>query len=282
MVAHLWANKAQPCARVATGNFYFDGDTIYSYGSHFPIARHVKGKGGTSAVLFTTKGYSATTAQHKAIVASACRHLTTFHVADVRAVPREDFADYRQRFAALVGSYANARQRRPAILAEMRALTEEANGFAEFYGLKIRLSLPADLSAMVAECKRQERREKERKQREARKRQEEARKQLEAWSNGESDYLPSVFYDSPIRLRVKGDELQTSRGARVPLDHAVKAFRVIKRLKQRGESYERNGHTIHLGHFALDRVDSDGNVTAGCHHVAWDEIERVATLVGVN
>ena len=121
---------------MATGNFYFDGDTIYSYGSHFPIARHVKGKGGTSAVLFTTKGYSATTAQHKAIVASACRHLTTFHVADVRAVPREDFADYRQRFAALVGSYANARQRRPAILAEMRALTEEANGFAEFYGLK--------------------------------------------------------------------------------------------------------------------------------------------------
>ena len=44
MVAHLWAHRAQESAP-QRGNFYFDGDTIYSYGSHFPIARHVKHKG---------------------------------------------------------------------------------------------------------------------------------------------------------------------------------------------------------------------------------------------
>ena len=104
---------------------------------------------------------------------------------------------------------------------------------------------------------------------------------MQKWVDGESDFLCQQSY-GPIRLRIKGDELQTSRGARVPLDHAVKAFRVIKRLKTRGESYERNGHTIHLGHFALDAVDQQGNVTAGCHHVEWAEIERVATLAGVN
>ena len=37
-----------------------------------------------------------------------------------------------------------------------------------------------------------------------------------------------------------------------------------------------------LGHFALDAVDPQGNVTAGCHNVTWAEIERVATLAGVN
>ena len=41
-----------------------------------------------------------------------------------------------------------------------------------------------------------------------------------------------------------------------------------------------NGHTIHLGHFALDAVDGAGNVRAGCHEVAWEEIERVATSPG--
>jgi hypothetical protein len=76
--------------------------------------------------------------------------------------------------------------------------------------------------------------------------------------------------------------LQTSRGARVPLDHAVKAFRVIKRLRDKGQTYERNGHTIHLGHFALDSIDNAGNVRAGCHTVEWEEIARVATLAGVN
>ncbi len=89
-------------------------------------------------------------------------------------------------------------------------------------------------------------------------------------------------YGEPIRLRIKGDELQTSRGARVPLAHAVKAFRVIKRLRDKGQAYQRNGHTIHLGHFALDSIDSAGNVRAGCHEVEWAEIARVATLAGVN
>ena len=42
MVAHLWANKSQDSARESGGRFYFVGDTIYSYGSHFPIARHVE------------------------------------------------------------------------------------------------------------------------------------------------------------------------------------------------------------------------------------------------
>ena len=36
------------------------------------------------------------------------------------------------------------------------------------------------------------------------------------------------------------------------------------------------------GHFALDAVDARGNVRAGCHEVAWEEITRVATLAGVN
>ena len=37
MVAHLWAHKSQDFARNPCHNFYFHGDTIYSYGSHFPV-----------------------------------------------------------------------------------------------------------------------------------------------------------------------------------------------------------------------------------------------------
>jgi hypothetical protein len=65
MVAHLWAHQSQDSARTANGNFFFTGDTIYSYGHHFPIARHVGG-----VVLFTTRGYSVTTAGHKGHVES--------------------------------------------------------------------------------------------------------------------------------------------------------------------------------------------------------------------
>ena len=279
MVAHLWANKSQDFARNPGHNFYFHGDTIYSYGSHFPIARHVTHKGG-AAVLFTTRGYSSTTAGHKCMVEGACRHLTVFHVADVNSTePRKQVADYRKRFMGLVGSYAKARQRKPEILAELRGLVEEANRYAEFFGLRARLSLPDDLTGMIAECRAIEKREKTRKQREEAKREREELERVQKWVDGESDYCPTY---GPIRLRIKGDELQTTLRARVPLAHAVKAFRVIKRLHEKGQAYERNGHTIHLGHFALDAIDTQGNVTAGCHNVSWEEIARVATLAGVN
>ena len=281
MVAHLWANRTQDYARNPGHNFYFSGDTIYSYGSHFPIARHVETKRGR-AVLFTTRSYSSTTAGHKCVVSSACRHLTTFHVPDVYGTDyRAGFDSYRKRYLELAQKYTKARNRKPEYLGELRAIVEEANQYAAFFGLRARLTLPDDLSAMETECKAIEKRERERKQREERKREREAQERLQKWVDGEIDYCPNG-YGQPIRLRIVGDELQTSRGARVPLDHAVKAFRTIKRLRDKGQSYERNGHTIHLGHFALDSVDAQGNVRAGCHEVAWDEIARVATLAGVN
>jgi hypothetical protein len=281
MVAHLWAHKSQDFARNPGHNFYFHGDTIYSYGSHFPVARHVENK-RSRAVLFTTRSYSSTTAGHKCMVEGACRHLTVFHVADVNsAEPRKQFAEYRAAYMALVGKYAKARQRKPEHLAALRDLVEEANRYAAFFGLRARLTLPDDLTGMIAECQAIEKRDRERKQREERKRERESQERLQKWVDGQIDYCPST-YGQPIRLRIAGDELQTSRGARVPLVHAVKAFRVLKRLHDKGQAYQRNGHTIHLGHFALDSLDTDGNVTAGCHTVQWAEITRVAALAGVN
>jgi len=49
----------------AASNFYYQGDTIYSYGSHFPICTKLRGKNGELiAYLFTSEGYSSSTAQH--------------------------------------------------------------------------------------------------------------------------------------------------------------------------------------------------------------------------
>lgn len=282
MVAHLWANQSQEYARNSRHNLYFDRDTIYSYGSHFPIARHVTQKNGKgkSAVLLTTKGYSHTTNGHKWVVERACSNLTIFHVSDVTSDARKQFADYQERYRDLVSKYSKARQKKPYYLEALRQLVEEANSFASFFGLRQRLTLPNDLFAMVAECKAMEKRERERRQREAKRRVQEAQKLVDRWLSGENVTL-GWTYQGPIRLRIVDSELQTSKGARVPLSHAIKAYRILKRLRSSGDTYQRNGHTIHLGEFALDSLDTEGNVIAGCHSVGWDEIERIATLAGV-
>ena len=67
-IPHLWAHQTQGEARNGTGSFYFRGATIYSYGSHFPIATHVKGSQGQPGVLFTSEKNSVTTSQHMSMV----------------------------------------------------------------------------------------------------------------------------------------------------------------------------------------------------------------------
>ena len=225
MVAHLWANQTQDSARNPCHNFYFHGDTIYSYGSHFPIARHVTRK-GNSAVLFTTRSYSSTTAGHKCTVESACRHLTVFHVADVNGTDcRKQFAQYRAEYMGLVGKYAKARQRKPEHLDALRRLVEEANGYAAFFGLRPRLTLPDDLTGMIAECQAIEKRERERKQREEGKREREAQERLQKWVDGETDYRRAVTVKlSGCVSRGKNCRLRAARGFPLNMPSRLSGF----------------------------------------------------------
>lgn len=79
---------------------------------------------------------------------------------------------------------------------------------------------------------------------------------------------------------IVGGLLETSHGADVPLIHAVKAFRFVKLVRQRGETWRKNGRTIRVGHYQIDAIDS-GGFTAGCHRINWAEIERLARELGV-
>jgi hypothetical protein len=51
-------------------NMFIYGDTIFSYGYHFPIARKTDkvDENGNKIVLFTNRDYSKTTARHKSYV----------------------------------------------------------------------------------------------------------------------------------------------------------------------------------------------------------------------
>lgn len=86
-----------------------------------------------------------------------------------------------------------------------------------------------------------------------------------------ANYIPGV---SPM-LRVVGDEAQTSLGARFPVSPARRGLAFIHTVRESGREHVRNGHTIHLGHYVIDRIEPDGTVHAGCHVVKWDEIERI-------
>ncbi len=64
-IPHLWFHRTQDGARNSNGSLYFENETIYSYGSHFPIARHATNKSKRKhAIVFTTQTHSVTTTAH--------------------------------------------------------------------------------------------------------------------------------------------------------------------------------------------------------------------------
>jgi hypothetical protein len=297
MVAHLWANQAQEEARSSNGNFYFRGDIIYSYGSHFPIAQHVTGADGTRAILFTTRDYSATTTAHKTTVRRAIsEHVKLFTVALIKRNPYGDEIDhsysirhYTKHIAECVDKAKKARGAAAYWAERARGTVEQANEYAAFFGLQDRFALPEDFEAIerraqekaVAHNARQEERNRVQRARWERERAEDAKRRealIPQWRAGENVYIGRT---EKCLLRVKDDTLQTSWGAEVPLDHAVKAFKIIAHCKAAASEYRRNGHTVHVGHFAVDRIEPNGTLHAGCHVIEWDEIERIATALGV-
>lgn len=69
MVAHLWANEKQESANGS--NFYFEGESIYSYGSHFEVGRIVRNKRGEKAYLINDIYRSSSTSKHQCYVRDA-------------------------------------------------------------------------------------------------------------------------------------------------------------------------------------------------------------------
>src|ERR1017187_4836945 len=157
-IPHLWAHQSQDKARNSTGSLYFAGETIYSYGSHFPIARHVTNSRGEKAVLFTTAHHSVTTSGHCSAVACAIPpNVPVFHVPHLRSgwseLPdhAQNVESYVRRISELLGKAKRARVNRDWHQREALELREQLRGYLAFFDL-IAAALPEsdELNALEA------------------------------------------------------------------------------------------------------------------------------------
>lgn len=90
---------------------------------------------------------------------------------------------------------------------------------------------------------------------------------LEVWLSGQSPNAPRL---NRIYCRVIGDEVQTSAGARVPLEDALRVVELAKRCRANGESMARD--TIATGSYKGIRISATGDVRIGCHDLPWASI----------
>ncbi len=312
--AHVWAQQNQPSGRGAKGSIYFEGRTIYSYGSHFPMATFLS----HAVVLINSDSYSVSTSRHQGYVSSAVYHKTRLYACTRVLKVAADWHDNENARDAAIGVMlkrvtlkeveqhlcaALTKRMKKSKAAEIDAAINTIHRTGDIYsalGLQMPKELLARLDMLTAENSDILESFKAQKEKEAktaeRKRKAQEKKDAVILINAVAKWQarkPLDENESPVfrraeklYMRVNEDEIETSQGARFPVTHAKKAFLAIRRAKENGTYYVRNSINTHqktfrLGAFTIDRIDVNGDVKAGCHLVQWDEIERVARILKI-
>ncbi len=308
-IAHRWAQDTG--AKLKGYAMFCASGIIYSHGRHFPIARFIstperRGKPSQRVVLFNADSYSVSTSKHQSYTRRAIP-------AGVPVFSIPALSEYEDYTAPVYGKrvltwheneavklYAKARRARvngPWLERQAEAHLSEAERFAAAFGH--RWKRPASLAALAdavaketakqAKAAAKARKEQEERARVAAERQRELdADRFAMWQAGESRHCPQSYRARPdgsayVRRYTSGDcdELQTSQGAAVPWEHAVKAFRFIALCVAKGEAWERNGRQVRVGHYQLDRIEPNGDMRAGCHRFAWEAMRELAEREGV-
>lgn len=269
-VAHLWANKVQQSAR-NRGNFYFEGDTIYSYGSHFPIAKHVTNDKGETGILFTERGYSSTTSKHIWVVRDASRHLNIIKCYNPQSSHRENF-EYWLSNAEGIAAHLTTARKPEKYLSGIDHIKANVEKYAAFFDIAI----PEILAKVLAIGNKDEyanyadnkakylAKEEKKRQAELKKRH---KKELEKWLNGEGHRL--YVHDGYDYLRVKDGRIQTTQAVELPLELGRRLWQNIK------------SDSVKVGDKVLDYTVNEVGKTykIGCHTYKRDYLIKFGDSV---
>lgn len=347
MVAHLWANEKKESARGS--NFFFEGESIYSYGYHFEVGRIVRNKRGEKAYLLNNEYYSTSTSAHQryiygAIPTGSKVFSVGYNMSDDGSMAfitsqleliKEVIEKYKKVRTEL--SYRDIWETFKNLMdyieffdmgTPRRLLKKSAN---EWLGTNHELSRKSDkikrehvrelkrifqillnhqalkilgtVNVVVDEvcgegtwakytircqrwtegCEKREAivLEKARKEEEARNKALEERIQM--WKSGEISQLSYYCWsenDQPnVWLRIKNGKIETSKGIKVELTEAERLWRLIKVFHNGGQFQHDLALDVTGYRWAFNRYEND-MLTAGCHRIAYSEMESIAKQLG--
>lgn len=347
MVAHLWANEKQESANGS--NFYFEGESIYSYGRHFEAGRIVRNKRGEKAYLINDRYYSSTTSRHQYYVREAIPTGSKVFSVGYNMSNTGNMAFATSGLESIkdaIEKYKKARTELPYqnvwgafknlmgyieffdMGTPQRLLKKSAN---EWLGTNHELSRKSDKikREYVRELKRifqillnhqalevlgtvivivdevcgegtwlkyRERVEKHRISREVQeveklrklKELEEERsrdfyEKLEKWKSGELDFLHAcslTSYNKPnVWMRIKGGIIETSKEIKIGIGEARRMWQVVSLLHRGGQFRHGLVEDVDGNKWSINRYEND-ILTAGCHRIAYSEMESIAKQLG--
>ena len=291
MVAHVWAQQTQENGENSSGAFYFYGNTIFSFGSHFPIAKFYT----SNVVLFNSHTYGARTSRHQALtrqaIPSFCsiitipelniRHYTHNEANHIKERYRKNHNTNLEYLKSKMVEYkllAKRARKEYTITANLNSSEKYCNQYNEYLKVfKIRrkdLKLINDAMLERIINKRDKLRKKELIERKAKEKRIIIDNQIDInkWLSGESNRFP--WDVSKVYLRINPsntEEIQTSKNASFPISHGIRAYKLLKHYCVNNSDFQ----PIKIGYFRITSINKECSITAGCHVIEWDIIKTM-------
>lgn len=296
-VAHYFANQLQDNARNANNSFYFNRDykgvlTIYSYGSHFPIARFSKDSQGNEVLFFTLRNYSNTTAKHINKVYSATNHIKKVYCYlqswDSDTI-EASFKAWENNINQNLKSLATARKPERYIFKIQREL-EQVNEFCKTLNIEPTIELKElinsidnntfnDILTSKAEIIAKENKEKkEKKEKEAKEVLIELDK-FRAFEPCEIYKIRKTNFDY-LRYNKEANIIETTQNVKIEYKEAQNLYRYITHLLPTLAKNEKKIiQGVNISHYRVNSI-SNKEVKIGCHTITIKEIINFANQLG--
>ena len=280
--AHFWANKIQQSGRAS--NIFFEDSIIYSYGYHFPIAKHIN----ENIILFTSKDYSVSTGKHKSNVRNSIPYnKKVFTVPNVNiynnrsnlGLHTDNIKYYISEIKHNLNKSNRARKYKAHYLRQSLSLKNQLSDYLNIFKVKSKLSysvkkqlkniLNTDnteiLDIIQAENKKQAEIEKKNELKQA----EKLKELLPKWRNNKIYSLP---YSKTQYLRLTDEIIETSLHVKISIETFKKYYSMIKNnislIGENIDNYKVLNQTNNL-------------LTIGCHKITINEINYIANKLNL-
>lgn len=277
-LCHVWASETQETGRA--NNVFFNSSEIYSYGYHFLAAKIYTNERGEKFALMNECRYSVSTAKHLRDIRSALigrmKYVEVPNPSNINDKQNEEY--FLDKISEELGNIFNSRVQYAS--RHYLSLIVEYNLFLSFRdGKNVKLfdldsetkeTIEFLIREKVAKSKTREIERQVKLEKERQARLLEYADELKLWPlNKNTKNIPYDLFSSEydlIRIASNGTDVETSRGAIVPLSHATRLLNLV--LTGQARVGDR------VGHFTLDEINEE-TLTIGCHTINIEQAKTV-------
>ncbi|MFS2185666.1 hypothetical protein ACCC92_03270 [Mucilaginibacter sp. Mucisp84] len=280
-VAHLWANQEQDHARTPTGNLYFNARGIFSYGSHFMIARHVENAEGVRAILMTKRTYSNTTNGQINIVKSAARHIKQLLVPDPDESRADLFEKWYTEIRHIADKLANARKPEKYVFL-IEQVIHEVKAYAAFFTCEIPEYLLAageikDNAQYTEVLKKEAERRRLQEEKEHQERLRLLKIRLKEWRAFKINTIKIYGSYDFLRFNKTANRVETSQRVEIPAEIAKNFYNLILETIAKGGCDHCN--MMLMERYQVTEINKH-HIKVGCHKISIKEIKSFSKKLG--